>query len=458
MNIGVIIKEGIEDWQIIQQQKGTGEITLKGIWCEQEPGKFFGVFVRVVKEDTGENVILWTRAKESRQKEKHWSVTLKGIPAGGLYRIETCMKEAEDTPYEWALRGDIVHHIGVGDLFVIAGQSNSAGYGKDTVFDPPEIGVHLWRNSGHWDLASHPLNDSTDTAHIVNRESANSGHSPYLAFAKYLKRELNYPIGLVQTSLGGSPLVRWNPAEEGDLYENMVKAIRVQGGKIQGVLWYQGCSDTEDADRYGERFAQMVQELRKELQDEKLPFFTCQLNRLTSAPASEQTDKNWSVIRNAQCWAAGNLEGIYIMPTIDGTLSDAIHNSASFNVILGERLAKQALAHLYHRNFLSEAPRIEKISKNGEKQLKLAFSPVYDYLYTYEMDVKELPFVIESQGKRIEIQQYKMIGKDTIQLFLAEELPDNSVIHLYYGQNPKGRVIIDFATHYPVIGFSKIVE
>lgn len=458
MNIGVIIKEGIEDWQIIQQQNGIGEIMLKGIWCEQEPGRFFGVFVRVVKEDTGENVILWTKAKESKRKKNQWSIALKGIPAGGLYRIETCMKEAEDTPYEWALRGDFIHHVGVGDLFVIAGQSNSAGYGKDTVYDPPEIGVHLWRNSDNWDLATHPLNDSTNTAHTVNRESANSGHSPYLAFAKYLKRELNYPIGLIQTSLGGSPLVRWNPAEEGDLYDNMVKAIRKQGGKIRGVLWYQGCSDTENAERYGERFSQMVQKLRMDLQDEKLPFFTCQLNRLTSAPASQQVDKNWSIIRNAQFLAAENLEEIYVMPTIDGTLSDLIHNSASFNVILGERLAKQVLANLYHLNFLSEAPRIHKICKNGEKQLKLIFSSVYDYLYAYDMEVNELPFMIECKGKQVGIQRYEMIERNAIQLFLTEELSDNSEIHLYYGQNPRGRAIVDYATHYPVIGFSKTIE
>lgn len=42
---------------------------------------------------------------------------------GGLYRIETCMNHAETNgAIEWATRGDMIHHVGVGDLYVIAGQ------------------------------------------------------------------------------------------------------------------------------------------------------------------------------------------------------------------------------------------------------------------------------------------------------------------------------------------------
>ena len=64
---------------------------------------------------------------------------------------------------EWAQRGDTRQHWGVGDVWLIAGQSNCAGYGKDPVEDPSELGVHLLGNDLHWDLATHPLNDSTNS-------------------------------------------------------------------------------------------------------------------------------------------------------------------------------------------------------------------------------------------------------------------------------------------------------
>ena len=50
-----------------------------------------------------------------------------------------------------------------------------------------------------------------------NRETANSAHSPYLHFARLLKQQLNHPIGLVQTALGGSALAPWNPAESREM-------------------------------------------------------------------------------------------------------------------------------------------------------------------------------------------------------------------------------------------------
>lgn len=176
----------------------------------------------------------------SRERMALQKFTLQ-VPKGGLYRIDTCMDLA-DTCGDWSVRGDCVYHVGVGDVFVIAGQSNSAGYGKDFISDAPEAGVHLLKNSGCWDIAAHHMNDSTDTLHPHNRDGANTGHSPYLSFGKYLKRELGYPIGLVQTSLGGSPLSAWS-GEEGSLCRSMLNVVKKLNG-IKGILWYQGCSDT----------------------------------------------------------------------------------------------------------------------------------------------------------------------------------------------------------------------
>jgi hypothetical protein len=105
---------------------------------------------------------------------------LSAIPAGGLYRLETRHQPGNQPAGEWAERGDMRHFLGVGDLWVIAGQSNSAGYGRGPVFDPPELGIHLFRNNGQWALATHPLNESTDTLHPVNRDGANTAHAPYI--------------------------------------------------------------------------------------------------------------------------------------------------------------------------------------------------------------------------------------------------------------------------------------
>lgn len=61
MLIGVIIKSGLQDWQIIQQ--------------------------KAAKDVDGCKVTPWTLCE--MQQDRKWQITLKGIPAGGLYRVET---------------------------------------------------------------------------------------------------------------------------------------------------------------------------------------------------------------------------------------------------------------------------------------------------------------------------------------------------------------------------------
>jgi sialate O-acetylesterase len=454
MQIGAIIEKGPLDWQIIQQVNGRGDISLSGSWLttESEQLNIPKVFVRVVKEDTGDSIIPWQSA-ESCAKGK-WNITVRNIPVGGLYRVETCLNHGENTAFEWAIRGDMIHHIGIGDVYVIAGQSNSAGYGKDPVYDPPELGIHVLRNSEKWDLASHPLNESTNTIHEENREGANPGHSPYLSFARQLKRELGYPIGLIQASLGGSPLSAWNPEENGILYRGMMKTIRSQGSRIKGVLWYQGCSDAvEDAcDTYLGRFKSMVSHLRKDLEDQGLAFLTVQLNRLVS-PADEVANRCWGKVREAQRQAAKQIPNVFVIPSTDSTLSDAIHNSSASNMVIGERLAKSALKNIYGKSFVFDAPDLLEARKVEDDKVLLMFENVYNRLYTYEVGADDLPFTVEDAGGFVEIKGYEQKDGNTITIILERKLQGECQVHGAYEQNPKAIITVDFASHLPMLSF-----
>ena len=262
--VGAVIEDGPADWQIIQQDvHGVGSVDLRGRWvADLEDFDTGAVQVRVVREANGAPVsseLDWRPAQTL--EDNTWSIRLE-IPAGGLYRIETRHAAVGNLAPEWSARGDLRHFVGVGDLWVIAGQSNSAGYGRGAIEDPPELGVHVLRNSEQWALATHPLNESTDTRHIANREGANSGHSPHLQAGRALQAALGHPIGLIQTALGGSALAPWNPAEDGPtpLFDTMMHCIGLAGGRIRGIFWYQGESDAQDllAPTYAARFQAAV--------------------------------------------------------------------------------------------------------------------------------------------------------------------------------------------------------
>src|SRR6266851_3715090 len=180
--LGVRIEAGLQPFRILQQdERGLGSLAVSGRWGH--PDQQGTVQLRVVAEADGTPVCAWQPPQ--RQEAGEWEHTFGAVPAGGLYRLETRLVVDPSAP-EWGVHGDTVHHWGVGDLWIIAGQSNAAGYGRGPVHDPPELGVHILRNDERWDIAAHPLNDPIGSTH-PNREAANPGHSPYLCFARALR-------------------------------------------------------------------------------------------------------------------------------------------------------------------------------------------------------------------------------------------------------------------------------
>jgi hypothetical protein len=445
MNPGVIIEKGPQDWQVIQQENGKTGIRLEGYFIPQDQCRV--VYARIVDEETGFPIEPWKAALPSGNNR--WELTFPDVPAGGLYRLETCLNEESALALEWGRRGDMRHHIGVGDVYVIAGQSNAAGYGKDFIYDPPELGVHLLRNNGRWDMAGHPFNENTGTLHEANSEEANPGHSPYLAFARRLKKYLGCPVGLIQTSKGGSCLQEWNP-DTGLLYRNMM-SILAAAGPVKGILWYQGCSDAmpEFRDSYLDRFKEMVLRIREDLKNPSLPFLTVQIARYTNA---ENNDIGWGTIREAQRRAAEDIEHVFVAPTTDCTLSDAIHLSAAANLALGERLAGVALRRIYGKPYGYEAPNIKTACLTGADAVRLTFAPVYNRLYAFEELSCQLPFKVEDQEGQIRIVSYE-IEKDTLTLRLERPAGPECTVSGAADMNPPWFTPVDFASHIPILSF-----
>jgi hypothetical protein len=460
IELGCKIKQGPQDWQIYQMNEDDfANISLSGTWAlpDNAPGQ---VMLRVVNEETHEAVFSQTEwQKADIIQGNTWKTILK-VPAGGLYRIETCILEKTESKetlpdsnmIEWAFRGDFIHHIGVGDLWVIAGQSNAAGYGRGPVNDAPEIGVHILRNEEKWDIASHPLNDTRNNKH-PNCEGPNPGHSPFLMFAKLLKKSFGYPIGLIQTSLGGSPLSAWNPVENpsAPLYKNMFHCINLSGGKIKGICWYQGESDACEglAETYKTRFIQFVEKTRQDLNSPELPFITVQLNKFHQINSSQ--DKYWSIIKETQRIIPHILKNVAVIPAIDLPLSDLIHTSPSGNLILGQRFANAALGMVYKKdiNYLFPEIKSSNLKENG-KSVILKFENV-----RYRLN-SDLPFcdnfVVEDKDGVAAIEKAEFISNSEIALTLKRKIFGEAYIHYGYGLNPTTN-IYEVITNKPLLCF-----
>ena len=446
MNYGVTIDEGASEWQIFQQSAdGTAAITITGHWnrihlSQELPLIFEQVTVgsptikaRIAYEANGESVLPWTLCEAG--EDGTWRITFHKVPAGGLYRIETYM-EYEGWDGLSCTRGDMVHHIGVGDIFVVAGQSNAAGRAKNPVEDAPQLGVHLLRNSGKWTLASHPLGETTGSIHIGHYENHNPGHTPWLHFAKILMRELGYPIGIIMSAYGGAPLRWFNPEENGALTKNMLEQLEQYQLRPKAVLWCQGEAEgyENSAHNYLERFTAFVESLRRSLENPSLPFITVQINRCLNE-TTQALDHQWGMVREAQVRAMDTIPDVYTIPSNDVAMYDFIHNSSQGNLVVGERCARCALATLYGRELEWQAPRAKRAVQTAPDKVELTFSRIYNWLNPFDVPAALLPFEAEDEDGLISVQSYET-HNDGLTLHFSRTLKEGAVLHGAWRMNP----------------------
>lgn len=470
---GITLKSAPADWEILQQKDGRARVYLAGDFRVHPAAIAVGVelvtpVVRVMREDDNMTVIPWTRADHFTYNENFEGSfeTEIEIPAGGPYRIDTSLETKSTTPdLIWLYRGDCVIHLGVGNLFIIAGQSNSSGYSRDFCVDPLSMDVHLYRNRSKWDLASHPMNESTFAGSLANEEMGVPGVSPYLSFGRLYAKMTGMPVGLIQTSLGGSAMARWNP-EDGDLYLNMMDKVHETGGKYSGILWYQGCSDTypEVAADYLKNFRNYVEAVRKELGYE-IPVFTMQLNRQINGIH----DECWGMVREAQRRAAKEIPGVYMLTTSNLSLCDGIHNTAQANVALGEKLAKQCAEILNGQEEYQppELVKVEKTDKEMQKDrqlagsgiwLKLTFEHVKCSFLVYSALGKDSGFTLTDSKGEIEILHIRgnRDNRNHLYLELAREVEGEAELSFAWQADPVKQPPIDEVTYMPIVSFYKM--
>jgi hypothetical protein len=165
-------------------------------------------------------------------------------------------------------------------LYLLVGQSNMAGRGAvDAASKEVHPGVMMLDKSNQWVPATDPLH--FDKPAVV-------GVGPGLAFGLEMagKSAKKVRIGLVPCAVGGSPIDAWQPGgydkpTNTHPYEEALARARAaqQSGVFKGIIWHQGESDSspEKAAVYLPKLISLVANLRRELDDDRLPFIAGEL-------------------------------------------------------------------------------------------------------------------------------------------------------------------------------------
>jgi hypothetical protein len=147
-------------------------------------------------------------------------------PAGGWYRCEIRMiKDGKEV----AVKG--IEHVGVGEVFVAAGQSNSTNSGEKKL---KSVSGMVSTFSGEmWRVADDPQPGAHDNS---------GGGSFYPPLGDLLYGKFKVPIAFAVTGHGGSSLAQWQPG--GELFNWMETRIQQLGPQgFRAVLWHQGEAD-----------------------------------------------------------------------------------------------------------------------------------------------------------------------------------------------------------------------
>ena len=238
---------------------------------------------------------------------------------------------------------------------------------------------------------------------------------------------------------------QWDPArrDEGgtSLYGSMYRRFKEVGGRVKGVLWYQGEADAQKNAAYlfHDRFVALVDAIRRDFGDPALPFYFVQLGRF----AFDTINPYWNVIQEQQRLCALEIPNCGMVAAIDLELDDLIHVSTQGHIRLGKRLAALALNDLFGHDQIEAGPIFESLLPVPWRQprLRVKLSGVNHYLIS---DVRLSGFSIrDSTGQRLNLIFKSHISEtgDAIDLYLRAQPPLDSYLWYGYGLNPYCNVV-----------------
>ncbi|MEI8078671.1 MAG: sialate O-acetylesterase, partial [bacterium] len=135
--------------------------------------------------------------------------------------------------------------------------------------------------------------------------------------------------------------------EGGDsLYGALVRRLRKNGGHVAGLLWYQGCSDTNPpglVELYTPRMKTLIAAVRRDCRSPALPVVLAQIGRVVGQDWTLAT--GWNAIQEQQRQLQQQVRHCAVVPVIDQALDDCIHLGEAEQHRLGRRFA-QAMAAL----------------------------------------------------------------------------------------------------------------
>jgi len=217
----------------------------------------------------------------------------------------------------WSANSEVsVEHVGIGDVFLLAGQSNSVGVADNfQEYQSTRYIATMFSRTGNWmEMDDNVLTDQRS----LDITATDIKGSPWPLLGTLIMHYTNVPVAFIPTGLGGQPISLW--AANGVLYQFMVNQTRHSGIQPVMILWIQGETEGIEGMLFDEYRNDLVKRVYADLH---LRMMIADLGELTR---SDVNNANVAQIRHAieSVWADNPL--VYRGPSLaDIPLTDHRH-------------------------------------------------------------------------------------------------------------------------------------
>ena len=324
-----------------------------------------------------------------------WKVMLDPLAASGPHAM--VVKGTNEVRFEDVL---------VGEVWVCSGQSNMAMSVSQSADAQTEIAAADHPRLRLLAVPRRPMTEPQedfDGRWLPCSPTTVRGFSAVAYyFGRRLLRDLDVPIGLIHTSVGGTPAEAWTDLRAlqkeralAPLLERWTKALeRGKGRKgdpalsghrpanlwngmvaplvpyaIRGTIWYQGESNASRAVQYQTLFPALIRAWRAQWDQGDFPFHFVQLANF-QARKEQPGESAWAELREAQRLTLQTVPNTGMAVIIDIGEANNIHPANKQDV--GARLAAWALHHDYGKDVVPSGPLLRSAEPRG-KELVLTF-------------------------------------------------------------------------------------
>ena len=331
-----------------------------------------------------------------------WNTKMYTVRAGsdGKWKVKVATPAAGG-PYEISISDGKtlkLKNVLIGEVWVCSGQSNMEmpvkGYfnqpvtgSNNAIATSSNPGIRMFTVTQATNLL--PLDDFTGSWQVCEPENVSNFSATAYFFGLFLNRILNVPVGLINTSWGGTRIEPWisesglkkfdfvtlpdksqqgalSPQTPTVLFNAMINPMVGYG--IKGAIWYQGESNRNEADKYVKLLPGLVENWRALWGVGDFPFYYMQI-----APYDYGTGGlNSAYLREAELKASTAIPNIGMACIMDLGEKDNIHPSDKKTG--SERLALLALSKTYGKTgFAFSGPVLKEMKVEGPV-VKLTFN------------------------------------------------------------------------------------